>query len=84
MALLIISSVCCVCLGPASIGLLSPGILEYLLQCLVSKTSKIIIVIIQIVCFSQITSIVPGAEDRVSYKFYVQVFPGCLFITSYD
>ncbi|XP_012662296.2 RING finger and SPRY domain-containing protein 1 [Otolemur garnettii] len=34
MALLITSSVCCICLGPASIGLLSPGILEYLLQCL--------------------------------------------------
>jgi hypothetical protein len=45
MTLLIMSSVCCVCLGPASIGLLSPGILEYLLQCLVSKTSKLIILI---------------------------------------
>ena len=40
---LIISSVCCICLGPASIGLLSPGILEYLLQCLVSETSKLVI-----------------------------------------
>uniref|UniRef100_A0A8C8ZTB8 Ring finger and SPRY domain containing 1 n=1 Tax=Prolemur simus TaxID=1328070 RepID=A0A8C8ZTB8_PROSS len=29
--------------GPASIGLLSPGILEYLLQCLVSETSKLVI-----------------------------------------
>lgn len=40
---LIISSVFCIHLGPASIGLLSPGILEYLLQCLVSETSKLVI-----------------------------------------
>lgn len=50
MAYLIISSVCCIRLGPASIGLLSPGILEYLLQCLVSETSKLVIFSHQELC----------------------------------